>query len=285
MIDLDALQSFVIFAEKRNFTHAAAELHISQPALHVKIAKLAETIGITLYHRNGRSLELTAAGRELARFGRSVGAEIEQAVAALRGEKTTESVTLAAGEGAILYLLAGAIREFRRDRLVQLRILNRNREGTLDALRSGEAQLGVTTLDSIPADLTATELVRSRQVVIMPPRHALSRKREITLPDLEGHDLIVPPPGRPHRDAFARAMLDAGVPWNVALEADGWPVMLELVRAGIGLAVVNSICTIPRGVVARPLRGLAATHYHLVHAKGRQSEAARRLAALIGIHP
>ena len=281
MLDLDALHSLAVFAEKRNFTHAAEALHISQPALHVKIRKLADSVGVALYRRNGRSLEITPAGRELARLGRELQGSVEEALAAIRGERVVETVVLAAGEGAILYFLSDAVRQYVQAGAARLQLLTRDREGTIEAVRSGDAHLGVATLDSLPPGLAAIDLLRSQQIVVMPSRHPLSRKRSLALADLEGEALIVPPAGRPHREAIARALLDAGVPWRVAVEANGWPVMLALARSGIGLAIVNDICALPPGVVARPLRGIPATHYHLIHRRGRMSDALQALAATI----
>ena len=276
-MDFDALRSFVVFAETRNFTRASEELHISQPALHAKIRKLGESLGVELYRRRGRTLELTHAGRELARFGRETRGSVDAFVARLRGEPASEPVVLAAGEGAILYLLGDAIREFS----APLQILTRDRDGVLDAIRSGEAHLGVAALDAVPSPLESTELARARQVVVLPPAHPLRRKRELSLHDLADAPLIVPPAGRPHRETIARALRDAGVPWRVAVEANGWPVMLELVRCGAGLAIVNSTCILPKPLAGRPLRGIPATHYHLLHAHGRLSDGARALAKLI----
>ena len=281
MLDLDAVHSFVVFAEKRDFTHAAEELAISQPALHVKIRKLSDALGIPLYRRNGRALELTAAGLTVARYGRELRGNIDEFLAKLRGESVVEPVVLAAGEGAFLYLLGAAIRAYLDGAPAPLQLLTRDREGTLEALRNGEAQLGVATLDVHPSDLIAIPLLRAPQVVVMPSRHRLARKRELEPRDLAGMPLIVPPAGRPHRDAISRALLDAGISWRVAVEANGWPVMLELVHSGIGLAIVNSSCILPKGLTARPLRGLPATHYHLLHRRGRMSEPVLRLATLV----
>jgi len=276
MIDMDAVTSFAVFAEKRNFTHAAKLLNISQPALHVKIRKLAEFIGVALYTRKGSTLTITSAGLELTRFARAAQADADALLARIRGEQVTDTLIIAAGEGALLYLLGDAIQRFGR-----VRILNRNREGTIDAIRTGEAHAGVTTLDSIPTGLAVTELVNSRQVVVMPARHRLARRKEIAPSDLESESLIVPPSGRPHRDAISRLLLDAGVSWNIAAEAEGWPVMIELARRKLGLAIVNDICTLPAGVVARPLRGMPATRYYIVQPKGARSEAARTFVTLL----
>ena len=69
-MNYDALQAFGVFAEELNFTHAARLLHISQPALHVKIQKLGDELGLTLYRKEGRNLYLTKDGTTVASFAR-----------------------------------------------------------------------------------------------------------------------------------------------------------------------------------------------------------------------
>lgn len=59
----DSLQKLLVLVEMGNFTKAAAELHISQPALSIAISKLERSLGAQLLHRNGRKLELTPAGK------------------------------------------------------------------------------------------------------------------------------------------------------------------------------------------------------------------------------
>ena len=54
MIDSDRLRSFIAFGEELSFTRAAARLHLSQPALHVQVARLTEELGVLLYRRVGR---------------------------------------------------------------------------------------------------------------------------------------------------------------------------------------------------------------------------------------
>ncbi len=281
MFDLDAMRAFAAFAEKLNFTRAADALHISQPALHVKIRKLGEELGVSLYERRGRNLHLTAAGRRVAGFAHDTASGVDEFVASLRGETRFEPVVLAAGEGSLLYLLTDAIREYVRTATMPLRVLTRDRDGMLTAVRSGAATLGVGTLDVLPPDLAVTHLVRADQVVVVPRGHPLARKRTLRPEDLEHQSLILPPADRPHRELIARVLLGHAVAWSVAVEASGWPVMLELARAGAGVAIVNRTCRLPAGVVCRRITGFPATHYHLVERRGRRSEGQRTLAELI----
>src|SRR6266700_4061281 len=106
VLEADALRSFAVFAEHRNFTSAAAALSISQPSLHVKIRKLAAALGTALYERDGRSLALTPAGERLAAFALDARARTEEFLATLDGEAAV--LAIAAGRGAIQWVIPGA---------------------------------------------------------------------------------------------------------------------------------------------------------------------------------
>jgi LysR family transcriptional regulator, low CO2-responsive transcriptional regulator len=284
---LDALRSFVVFSEHLNFTRAAEHLHISQPALHTKVRKLGEALRVTLYTRKGRRVELTEHGHRVASFAREMQERSRSFVRALRGADGRSTVTLAAGEGAYLYLLADGLRRFlRRDR-ASLRLLTLDGHGSVEAVRAGRAELGVAPLESVPDGFQARVLARVEQVLALPQRHPLARKPWLRLQDMDGLRLVVPPPGRPQRALLAHALQSAKVSWQPAVEATGWELMTRFVQLGLGLAVVNGFCAMPRGVVARPLRGLPAIHYHLFHLESLAAEgpAARLKQALIAEAP
>src|SRR5262245_24818115 len=99
----DALTAFAEFAEDGNFTRAAARLHLSQPALHTKIANLGRVLGTVLYVRRGRHIEITDAGRKVQRFARELAQAAGAFEAELQGITAHEPVVLAAGEGSYLY--------------------------------------------------------------------------------------------------------------------------------------------------------------------------------------
>src|SRR5690606_20186442 len=251
-------------------------------ALHTRIRKLGEQLGVPLYRRDGRALVLTDAGREVVRFARELDGRTRELHDSLHGTRPTAPVTLAAGEGSFLYLLGEPIRRFVRlgARGAPLRLLTRDREQMLEALPSGEAQLGGAALEFVPDDLACTALLEVPQLLVMPGDHPLARKRKIRLEQLDGERMIVALRGRPHREAFARATLAANVRWQVAVETHGWPAMLHFVRLGLGLAVVNGSVELPRGLVGRPVPELPTTRYFLLRA-ARLSAAAETLANLI----
>ena len=280
MINLERLSAFVVFSEHLNFTHAARVLHISQPALHAQVSRLSEELGVPLYVRAGRVLRLTVEGEKVVAFGRDLGTRVAAFVGALRGEDTVESVTLAAGEGCFLYLLGPAIQSTTHP----LRLITTDLAGTIDALRTGRAAVGVASTDAAPSGLTLTPLTEIPLVALNPNGHPLFGEGALSLTALEGVRLIVPPADRPHRQAIAGALARAGVSWEVAVEAGGWELMRRFVAMGMGLAIVNGFCPPPAGCCARQLPALPARRYAILRRPGAPSAAVAGLITALQAH-
>jgi DNA-binding transcriptional LysR family regulator len=276
-VTLDSLLAFAEFAEDGNFSRAAVRLHISQPALHTKIAKLSRSLERPLYVRQGRSIEITKAGRKVQRFARELASSTVAFQNELLERDTAQAVILAAGEGSYLYLLGQGIRAYLADRKHSLQLLTADGTTAVEAVLSGRAHLGVASLETIPSGLAAEPFTRVEQVLAMPKQHTLAARRRIRLKDLDGTELIVPPPGRPHRLMLSQMLQSMQVNWKVAVEASGWEVMLHLVRLGMGLAVVNACCRIPSGVVTRSIPELPALQYFVFGRAGGLSRGAQAL--------
>ena len=278
LVSGDGLAAFVVFSDHLNFTHAAAELHISQPALHVKIRKLAQALGRPLYYRSGRRLVLTTDGEAVARFARAHDDRLAQFLADFTGV-ARRPVVLAAGQGAYLYLLGDTVRAVLAEEPTRLRLINCDHRQMLAAVRTGQAHLGVGVLDVLPEDLIALELARFPQLLLVPDDHRLARRRSVTLADLAGTSLVVPPQRRPQRVLLEQALRAAGADWTVAVEAEGWPLIAHFAALGVGLAVVNGCVPAPPGVVARPITDLPPVVYHVVHQPSALSDP--RVAGLL----
>lgn len=278
----DWLDAFLTFSKSMNFTRAAEAMNISQPALHVKIRHLAEGLEQPLYRKTGRDLVLTPAGRLVAAHAREQQEQAQAFVERLRTGSSSAPVVLCAGAGAYLYLLGPAISRFSETPASPMNLVTGDRDRTIDLMNSGEAHLGVTALDGMPDGLTATTLTDVDQVLVVPRDHRLARKKTATLADLEGESLIVPPPDRPHRSMLNRMLMNAGVSWRVAVEANGWELMMHFVCLGIGLAVVNGGCRVPPELVAKSLKELPGIRYHILERPdARQHSGARALKALL----
>lgn len=278
----DALQAFAVFAEHLNFTTAAAELHISQPALHVKIRKLGVSLGVELYERHGRGLVLTDAGHQLAAFGRDSRRRVEDFLTAL--QPASRPVTLAAGRGTLRWVIGEGI-----GRLIQdgraVRALTADRETALAHVNSGRADIAVIAHDPPPAQLAQQRLVSYPQVVVATRAHRLASRRSVRLADLDGEEVVLPPPGRPHRAALEEALREAGAAWQVTAEVDGWDLLVHFVSLGMGVTVVNGCVDVPDGLVARPVLDLPAVAYWAAWRPPRQLLVSQTLALLMPSKP
>src|SRR5262245_60724130 len=133
MLRTEWLDAFTTFAEHLNFTHAARAIHLSQPALFVQIRNLTESVGVTLYRKVGRRLELTDAGVRLLAFARESRERSSEVIEELRTGKTREMLTVAAGSGAYLYILGPALQALARSHTIRLSLLERDRLGSIEA--------------------------------------------------------------------------------------------------------------------------------------------------------
>ncbi len=264
----DWLEAFLTFSRSMNFTHAAEMLHISQPALHVKIGKLADSLGQPLYRKVGRNLVLTPAGERVAAHARDQTDRSNAFIEELRTGASHWPVSLCAGAGAYLYLLGPAISEFTEQESYPLNLMTGDQDRTIELVRSGEAHIGVTAIDMAPPGIAATVLTDVAQVLIVPENHRLARRRRIRMTDLQDEALIVPPANRPQRRMIDHHLMHAGVAWKVAVEANGWDLMLKFAGLGIGLAVVNGFCQVPPGLLAKPLEDFPVIRYQILQRKG-----------------
>jgi DNA-binding transcriptional LysR family regulator len=275
MVSTDALAAFAVFADHLNFTRAAEALHISQPALHVKITKLVAAVGRPLYVRQGRTLALTPEGEKAARFARDLNRRMSTFLDEIQAVATERPLTLAAGEGAYLYLLGDVIRTHR-----PLRLINCNSTRMLAAVRTGRADLGVGVLETVPEDLTTVVLASYPQTLILPDTHPLTEKPSLRLKDLDGVSLVLPPTTRPHRKAVERALHAAEVTWTLAIEAEGWPLTLHFVTLGVGLSIVNGCVHPPAGFTSRPITDLPRVPYYAAHQPTEDARLAQLLTAV-----
>lgn len=267
----DRLRAFAVFAQILNFTRAAARLGLSQPALHGQVRQLAEELGAPLYRREGRRLALTDAGRAVQAHAERALQQAAALRATLAGQAHAAPARLAAGEGALLYLLGPSLRAAG----VPLQCQVLDGPGALAAVRAGTADVAVTPTPPGP-DLQVVPLARTEPVLQIPAGHPLAARAGPLPPEaLAQVALVVPPQGGPLRARLDEALAD--VPWRAAAEARGWPLVLHLVTLGVGPAVVNGLCPQPPGTVRRPLPWLPAITYRAV----RRAEPAGPAAATL----
>jgi DNA-binding transcriptional LysR family regulator len=260
MMELRHLEHFIAVAEERNFTRAARRLHLVQSALSVSIRSLERELGIRLFERTTREVELTDAGHVLLPQARRTLEAAASAEAAVLGAQAGLRGTLRLGMMQMLGLgdVGSMIARFHRERpLVNIQprataggsaeIIAQIRGGMLDAAFvavSGQAQAGlaVMTLASEPVLLGC------------PPGHPLARRDAVSVSELASEPLVDFVPGWGTRTAADHLFARAGVERSIGIEVSDASIHAALVRGGLGLAILPESMIATAGLVAVPLR-------------------------------
>jgi len=264
--DLWQLRYFMAVAEHLHFGRAAAALHISQPPLSRAIRGLEERLGVTLFTRNRRRVELTPAGARLLEEARRTHDQLERAVHELRGMAAGELGRLRIGfvsladYGGVLPALLKAYKSARPG--VQLALREMLSPEQSAALAAGELDFGLLLPPVAEAEALEHLVVqRERFVAALPARHRLAQRGALAMSELAGESFVMVPreiaPGL--YDIVAGLAASAGFSLNVAQEAIQMQTVVSLVSSGLGVAVVpGSVANLPRRGVA--YRRLADKH-------------------------
>jgi DNA-binding transcriptional LysR family regulator len=260
--DLWQLRYFIAVAEQLHFGRAAATLHISQPPLSRAIRALEERLGMALFVRNRRKVELTPAGARLLEEARRTLGQLERTVLELRGMASGERGRLRIGFVSLADygVLPSLLKSYKATRPgVQLALREMLSPEQSLALAAGELDFGLLLPPVSEAQgLEHLVVQRERFVAALPARHRLATARgPLAMSELAGESFVMVPreiaPGL--YDIVSGLAARAGFSLNVAQEAIQMQTVVSLVSSGLGAAVVpGSVANLGRrGVVYRRL--------------------------------
>ena len=263
------LRYFMAVAERLHFGRAAEALHISQPPLSRAIRALEERLGVALFARSRRRVELTAEGRCFLEEARRLTGQLERAVLEVRGMASGEQGRLRIGFVSLADygVLPGLLKRFKAARPgVALALREMLSPEQAAALGAGELDFGLL-LPPVAGEAGLEHLVvqRERFVAALPSRHRLARVAgRLAVIDLAGEPFVMVPreiaPGL--YDIVRGLAARAGIPLNVAQEAIQMQTVVSLVSSGLGVAIVPaSVANLGRRGVA--YRELADRHPRL----------------------
>lgn len=192
-VELRHIRYFIAVAEYLNFRKAAQRLHIAQPPLSRQIRQLEETLGVDLFARDKRGVELTKAGHAFLEEARKLlvqaGHAVEAARQAQRGETGMVKVGIASGLGGVVSQVVFEFRKRWPGIEVECRDIFSNFQN--DALRKHEIDVGFLRppLDHVALDC---ELLYDEEfVVIVPKQHRLAKRRSLRIHDIADEPLII----------------------------------------------------------------------------------------------
>jgi DNA-binding transcriptional LysR family regulator len=239
--DIQQLQAFIAVADKGSFRAAAEAIHISAPAISRRIEKLESLIGIRLFNRTTRDVELTGLGRVFLERARCAIDDLEAAMLGISDIAATRSgrVSVACVPSAALYFLPNVISSFaRRFPAIRIRVIDGGMGETLQSVLSGEADFGIGFISSHVSGIRFDPIHSDSFVVAMQRQHRMAKKKHISWNEIQAEKLIGVARSSGNRQLIDEVLLQAGLQVEYAFEVSHLGTLLGMVEAGLGMAVV-----------------------------------------------
>jgi DNA-binding transcriptional LysR family regulator len=240
-LNLNQLKIFYISGRKQSFSAAAEELLLTQPAVTMQVRQLEDYFNLKLFHRHGKGIELTEAGRILFRHAQKIFDRAALAERAIWEFKDMETGTLKIGTTKTYakHLMPAMISAF-QERYPGIHVILS--EGSSAEIASSlivqKNEVGLIAKSSYPPQLKVISYRREELVLILGRNHPLTRLRKISFKELGREPLILREKGSGTRDIILEKYREARIKPPILTEADNVDFIKELVETGKGISFV-----------------------------------------------
>jgi DNA-binding transcriptional LysR family regulator len=243
-MELRHLTYFLAVAEHLNFSRAAEQLKVAQPAISQQIRALEVELGVPLFDRVNRRVALTEAGRALIPHARQILAAVEAARNEIHEQNslTRGKASLGAPPTVSTHLLPQQLVRFRKKYPgLEVSLREAGTESLLKLVEASKLDLAIVAADLLPPVVEARPLLTEHYVIAVSARHPLSQRKTVRLADVANESFILFPEGYKLREVTLTACRRAGFEPKVALDGGAMQSALEFVAAGLGVALVPEL--------------------------------------------
>lgn len=289
------LRAFVAVADSGSFTQAAAQLHLTQSTLTAAIKQLEEQAGLILLDRTTRRVFLSGEGERFLPIARGLLSNFDTALTDLQAVAAGQSgqIGVAASPSVLSQLLPPVITRFNQQHpAVGIHLRDDSAGGIEQRVLSNEMDFGIGGNHSHHIELDYQPILRDRYGVILPDDHPLLANDMLNWEQLSNDQLIYLTSDTGIRAQLSR--MPADMPGGITLEGPLIEVsnpagLAELVREGIGIAVLPALAATTRSVGSlnfMPLKTpVIEREINIITRKGRSlSPAAAHLMGLLKQH-
>lgn len=260
-VSLRQLRAFAWVAREKSFTRAAERLHLSPSALTIAIKELEAEVGMRLFDRTTRTVDLTpqavaflpVAERLLEEFGRSL--DDLRSVA----ERKKGLVVVAAAWSVIASIISPAIGVLVKDHPnIAVRVIEDTTESLANRVLNGEVDFGITTLVHAIDGIDERLLLRDRMGVVFHSRHPFAKEQDpITGAEVGSYPIIALTQGAGVRELLVQQPIIAKLLSRPAVEVSSPSTLFDLVARNVGIAFVSALASRAapqRNIAYRPLK-------------------------------
>lgn len=238
------VRAFLALVEHLKFTRAAHELNVSQPTLTVQINQLEEQLGIKLFDRNKRRVELTPAGRNLLPLMERLSMNMDEVMLAASDLTYARRgvIRVAALPSVAASFLPRTIMAFRQDNPgIVINVWDVVGEEIIRLVKAEEVDFGIGTRISSDRSIKVEDFVSDSLCAFYPVGHPLDTPAPVMqVRDFVAYPLVLTRKNSSVRVLFERSMDRERCDVNVVMETNYMSTALSMVRAGVGVAILPS---------------------------------------------
>lgn len=241
------LRAFATVSELQSFAAAAKVLHLSQPALSRRISHLEETLGVRLFDRTTRSVELTLLGRSFLGQIQRVIDDLDRSVVSLHDVARLEAgdITVGCVFSAVHDFLPPVIRRFREQYpQVMVRIIEEGADEVLACVKDGEADFALNYTGMQDPEVEFTPLLKEPFVLACPAGHPLAKRNTVTWQELANYPYALVSQASRNRVLIDQALAGVKDLPRPVCEVRHISTLISIVEVGLAVAVVPKL-TLP----------------------------------------
>jgi DNA-binding transcriptional LysR family regulator len=255
-MEMQQVRYFIALARALNFTRAADQCNVSQPALTRAIQQLEHELGGPLFHRERGNTHLSELGRMMLPYLETVEQSARAARERARSLKKLEQAHLSIGAMCTIgpQLVAGLMLRFQAAHPeVEMKIIDGGGPEMIEKLLKGDLEVAVVGVpEELPENLHQLPIFDESFVIVLPPNHRLTGKSVIHGEDLDRERYVA----RANCEVFEpvrQALLDRGIRLRQVFSSvrDDW--VQGMIKAGLGLGFFPEYCVTDPDLVVRPL--------------------------------
>jgi DNA-binding transcriptional LysR family regulator len=235
------LLAVLAIADYGSFIAAAAFLKTSQPGLTRTIKRVEDVVGVSLFERSTRRVQLTDAGREFVAVAERVLNDLRISVRSMRelADQQRGQVIVASLMSVATGMLPRILAEYHGAKpAIELHLREGVHGAVLEDIRSGVADLGITDVAELPETVETFPLGSEAFHVVMPRYHHLAEHDGVSLEELGKEPLVSLPTDSRTRRTIDAAASRQGITLINAITVTQYPTVMSLVRTGFGIAIV-----------------------------------------------
>jgi DNA-binding transcriptional LysR family regulator len=287
--DLADLRAFIAVAELNSFRAAAETIHLSSPALSRRIDKLEGALGVRLFDRDTRNVELTAVGRDFARKAKSLVDDLDAMLLGMCEVAANRwgQVVLACIPSTVHYFLPPILQQYHQSfPRIRVRVIDESANEVLSAVTHGEAELGLNMIGSDEPEIEFEPLFTESFVAACHRDHPLARRKEVGWEELGHYDFMTVDKKSGNRLVMDLALANVRNRPQPTFETRHISTLVGFVEAGLGVAAVPHLSMPLKGhptLVSVPITEPEVTRtVGLIRRRGRSlSPAAEHLMTLL----